>query len=548
VGSASALDLGRQAYARGRWQEAHESLTTADRETGLEPADLELLARTAYMLGRDDDYVTLLERAYRAHLDAGAAMLAVRCAFWIGHSLLFRGEAAPGFGWFARADRLVDRVGPDASDAPERGYALVGRLIEHLVEGDASRALEVATEIAGTGERFEEADLLAIGLMEQGHALVRLGRAQEGLRLIDETMVAVTSGELSPIVAGIVYCNTIAFCRGVYQLRRVREWTLALTRWCSHQPDMVAHKGVCLVHRAEIMTLGGAWEDALAELGRIGEEGTHGALNRLARGDAAYREGEVRRLRGELELAEQAYAKASSLGREPQPGRALVRLAQGRVPAAVAAIRRAVGESPRGLPRVALLPAYVEIHLAAGDLEAASVASRELDEIAGLQANEAIDAMSRQARGAVCLAAGEAEEAVIALRGAWQEWERLEAPYEAARSRALLGVACRQLGDEDSAELDLRAARDVLDGLGAAPEATEFRGVAAPDVHDRHGISAREGEVLRLVARGQSNREIAAALVISEHTVARHLQSIFAKLGVSSRTAAATFAHEHDLV
>ena len=209
-------------------------------------------------------------------------------------------------------------------------------------------------------------------MMEQGHALVRMGRAEDGVRLIDETMVAVTSGELSPIVAGIVYCNTIAFCRGVYQLRRVREWTAALTRWCARQPDMVAHKGICLVHRAEIMTLGGAWEDALDELRRVGEQFTQGALNRLARGDAAYREGEVRRLRGEFTLAEAAYRTASGLGREPQPGLALLRLAQGKLDSAAATIRRAVSESPRGLSRVALLPAYVEIMLAAGDMDAAA--------------------------------------------------------------------------------------------------------------------------------------------------------------------------------
>ena len=204
-------------------------------------------------------------------------------------------------------------------------------------------------------------------MMEQGHALVRLGRsAEDGMRLIDETMVAVTSGELSPIVAGIVYCNTIAFCRSVYQLRRVREWTAALTRWCARQPDMVAHKGLCLVHRAEIMTFGGAWDDALVELRLLGDELRRGALNRLAGGDAAYREGEVHRLRGELELAEAAYRTASGLGREPQPGLALVRLAQGKPDSAAATIRRAVAESSRGLPRVALLPAYVEIMLAVG--------------------------------------------------------------------------------------------------------------------------------------------------------------------------------------
>ena len=545
VGSVPDLERGRQLFAQADWRDAHDALTAADLVTRLRATDLELLARAAYMLGRDDDYVSALERAYRAHLDVGAPMSAVRCAFWIGHSWFFRGQAAPAFGWFARAERLLDR---GQRDVAERGYVLVGDMLDHLTKGDATGALAAAAEITDVGERFGDPDLVALGMMEQGHALVRLGRAEDGVRLIDETMVAVTSGELSPIVAGIVYCNTIAFCRSVYQLRRVREWTVALTRWCARQPDMVAHKGLCLVHRAEIMTLGGAWEDALEELRRVGEQFTQGALNRLACGEAAYREGEVRRLRGEFALAEEAYRRASGLGREPQPGLALMRLAQGKLDSAAATIRRAVSESSRGLSRVALLPAYVQIVLAAGDIDAAAGACRELDEIVAQQGSEAIDAMSSHARGAVSLAEGDAQAALAALRRACKAWQQLEAPYEAARSRALLGRACRLLGDEDSAALELQAAREAFTELGAQPDVAAIE-PAAPtkDSAAVHGLSPREKEVLRLVATGQSNRQIATALVLSEHTVARHLQNIFAKLGVSSRTAASAFAYEHDL-
>ncbi len=546
VGSVPDLERGRQAFAQAGWRDAYEALAAADLVTRLRATDLELLARAAYMLGRDDDYVSALERAYRVHLDAGAPMPAIRCAFWIGHSWLFRGQAAPAFGWFARAERLLDR---EQGDVAERGYVLVGEMLDHLSRGDAAGSLAAAAEITEIGERFGDPDLVALGMMEQGHALVRLGRAEEGVRLIDETMVAVTSGELSPIVAGIVYCNTIAFCRSVYQLRRVREWTVALTRWCARQPDMVAHKGLCLVHRAEIMTLGGAWEDALEELSRVGEQFTQGALNRLACGEAAYREGEVRRLQGEFALAEEAYRKASGHGREPQPGMALMRLAQGRLDSAAATIRRAVSESSRGLSRVALLPAYVQIMLAAGDTDAAAGACRELDEIAAQQRSEAIDAMSWQARGALSLAEGDAHAALAALRRACQAWRQLEAPYEAAHSRTLLGRACRLVGDEDSAALELQAARETFTELGAQPDLAAIEPPApTKDSGDAHGLSPREKEVLRLVATGQSNREIATALVLSEHTVARHLQNIFAKLGVSSRTAASAFAHEHDLV
>jgi DNA-binding NarL/FixJ family response regulator len=540
------LERGRRLFAQADWRDAYAALAAADLVTGLGASDLELLARAAYMLGRDDEYVSNLERAYRLHVEAGVPMSAVRCAFWIGHSWLFRGQAAVGSGWFARSKRLVDR---EEAEVVERGYVLVAQMLDHLTKGDARGAHAAATEIAAIGERFGDADLVAIGLMEQGHALVMLGQAEEGVRLIDETMVAVTSGELSPIVAGIVYCNTIAFCRGVYQLRRVREWTVALSRWCERQPDMVAHRGVCLVHRAEIMTLGGAWDEALQELARLGEEFTRGALNRLACGDAAYREGEVHRLRGEFALAENDYRKAGGFGREPQPGLALMRLAQGRVDAAAGTIRRAVAESSRGLPRVALLPAYVEIMLEAGDVDAAIAACNELDEIAAEQGSDAIDAMSWQARGMVSMAQGDAQSALTALRLALTAWQQLEAPYDAARIRALIGRACRLLGDEDTAALERQAAIETFTALGALPDlAAGERHATSGDRRDLHGLSPRECEVLRLVATGQSNREIATTLVLSEHTVARHMQNIFAKLGVSSRTAAGAFAHEHDLV
>jgi DNA-binding CsgD family transcriptional regulator len=546
VGAVVDLERGRESYAKGAWVDAYRSLSGADRAEPLGAGDLELLARSGYMLGRDDDYVSGLERAHHAHLESGEPLRAARCAWWIGHHFLFRGETAPAMGWFARAQRLLERGRPDCV---ERGYVLLATLLEHVFAGDHEAARATAVEIAEIGERFGDRDLVAMGVMEQGHALVMQGRASEGLRLVDETMVAVTAGELSPIVAGIVYCNTIAFCQSAYELRRAREWTAALTRWCQGQPDMVAHNGLCLVHRAQLMTLGGTWPDALAELRRLGERFTEGVLNRRALGDAAYSEGEVHRLQGQFEAAEAAYRRASGLGREPQPGLALLRLAQGNGDSAAAAIRRGVGETTQPLKRAALLPAYVEIMLAVGDVEAARSACRELDHTAERQATDMLYAMASQARGEVALAEGDPHAALTALRRACQAWQELDAPHEAARARVLLGLSCRSVGDEDTAAFELEAARGVFAQLGAAPALAwvdSFAGRAAPAAD--YGLTARELEVLRLVAAGKSNREIASALVISERTVARHLQNIFAKLRVSSRTAASAFAFEHDLV
>jgi tetratricopeptide (TPR) repeat protein len=339
------LGRGRESYARRAWVDAYESLSRAD-----DAEDLELLARSAYMLGRDDDYRSALERAYHAYVDAGDSPRAARCAWWVGHNLLFHSETAPARGWFARGQRLLER---EERDCVERGYLLIPVLLEHSFSGDYEAAYSTAAEAGAIGERFGDPDLVAIALMEQGHALVKQGRTEEGLRLVDETMVAVTAGELSSIVAGIVYCNTIAFCRDAYELRRAREWTGALTRWCEQQPDMIAHQGLCLVHRAEIMTLGGLWRDALEEARRVGERFTQGALNERALGHAAYRQGEVHRLQGDFGAAESAYREASRFGLEPQPGLALLRLGQGNGKVAAAAIRRALSETTPPLKRAA---------------------------------------------------------------------------------------------------------------------------------------------------------------------------------------------------
>ena len=488
------------------------------------------------MLGQDDEYVEALEAAHLAHLEAAHVAEAVRAGFWIGHSFLFRGQPSLAGGWFATSARLLEGLG---ADCVERGYLMIPVWLQQMGTGNWEAGLETVAEAARLAEQFADADLQALTRDEQARALVMTGRVTEGLRIADELLVTATSGTLSPIVRGIVYCNTIVFCRDAHQIEAAGAWTDALTAWCGSAPQMVAHNGLCLVHRAELHGLRGAWEAAHSEAGEAATRFHEGMLNQIAVGRARYVQGEVHRVRGDWADAEASFREAGRLGCDPQPGLALLRLGQGRASVAAAAIRRAVTEETEPLHRAVLLPAYVEIMLATDDVDAARTALEQLVRIASSHPSDLVDATVQQATAAVALATGDVEAALRSGRSAFRRWTRLGAPYEAARSRLVVAEACRSLGDEESHRIELDAARATFDSLGARPAG------AMSKAGNRDGLSGREIEVLRLLARGSSNREIGAELVISEHTVARHLQNIFAKIGVGSRAAATAYAFEH---
>ncbi len=540
------LERGRVAFGERAWTDAYEWLSRADEVGSLSAQDLESLAVAAYMLGRVDEFLRALERAHDAHLRRGESLRAARAAVYLGINLAILGDVAQAGGWLARAQRWIDREGDDCA---ERGYLLLPVAVRHQADGDYAVAQEAAARAAEIGERFGDRDLFALGAHAQGHALIKLGRLEEGFRLLDEAMLTAIGGELSPIITGIIYCGAIAGCEEAYDLRRAHEWTGALARWWDAQPEMVAFTGRCLAHRAEILQLHGQWGQALEEARRARER-CERAMNRAASGQAAYQQAEVLRRQGDFSAAEAAYREANACGREPQPGLALLRLAQGDADAAAAAIRRALAETVPPLKRSRLLPAHVEIMVSVGDLDEARRAGRELVEIAAAYPSGMLGAIAAQAQGAVELADGDARAALVRLRRAWQVWQELDAPYEAARARLLLAAACRALGDEDTASLEFEAARRAFAELGAQPDLAQVDAFARSpdDAGETYGLTARELEVLRLVAVGKTNREIAAVLVVSEHTVARHVQNILAKLRVSSRTAATAFAFEHDLV
>jgi ATP/maltotriose-dependent transcriptional regulator MalT len=541
----SAVERGREAYGRHDFAAAFKAFSAADRAGALRGEDLDRLAMSAGLLGRDEDFLKALERAHHAHLEAGEPAAAARSAFWLSSRLIAAGEKGPGTGWQSRAQRLLDS---DGLDCAERGYLMLPSARQHLAARDWKAAHAVAREAGRIGERFAEADLIGFARLIQGQAALGDERIAEGLALLDETMVAVAGGELSPLVTGLIYCSVIRSCQDVYALGRAREWTQALKEWCDAQPGDSTFTGTCLVHRSEILQMNGDWPAAIEEA-RLAAQRLTGRFNERAAAPALYQQGELHRLRGEFAEAEEAYASASRLGSEPQPGLALLRAAQGRLDVAAAAMRRVLGALTDPMKRARYLPAHVEIMLAAGELEEARSAAIELEKLAASFDTEAVVAMAAHARGAVALAEGDARSALEPLRRSFEIWSRLGTPYLAARVRVPVGQACRALGDEDGFRLETEAAAAVFRELGAAPDLERVGALSQRPPSSRpHGLTSRELQVLRLVAAGKTNKAIAAELFLSEKTVDRHLSNIFDKLDVSSRAAATAFAYEHHLV
>lgn len=543
---AGELARGRRAAERLAWAEAYESLSRADRAMSLPAEDHELLATAAYLTGEVTGCLHALQHAGEAHAAAGDAARAARLLFWLGFVLLMQGEHSQAGGWLARAARLLD---DETGERAERGLLLLPQVYQAAAEGDHARSEVVAAEVAGIGHRTGDAEVLSLALHEQGRAMVRQGRVGEGLALLDESMTAVVAGEVAPYVAGSLYCSMIDFCHELADIRRAHEWTGALTAWCDEQPDMFTFSGQCLAHRADIMHLHGRWPEAVTEAKRACERFGR-AADQYAAGMAWYRLAEVYRAQGLLTEAEDAYRRAGEWGRDPQPGLALLWLATGRSDAARTAIDRAVAEQTGRLGRANMLPVLVEVALAVGDVDAARAAATELSAIAEEYGTDLLRAEADRARGAVQLAEGAARDALATLRPAWRLWQELDVPYEGARVRVLIGLACRALGDEESAALELDSARRVFVQLGAEADLARLDDLTQPDIAAAatHGLSARELQVLRLLAAGKTNRAIAADLVVAPRTVDRHVSNLFAKLGVSSRAAATAYAYEHRLV
>ena len=539
-----AVDRGRESFGRQAWGDAWSQLSAADSELRLEVEDLERLAVAAFLTGRTEESVDVWARAHHLCLRLGDVVRAGRCAFWSAFILLNEGQLARGGGWIHRARRLLDE---SARDCVEQGYLRYAAALRSVFEGDPVGARAGFAEAAGIGDRFSDPELGALARVGEGRCLIYLGEIAEGMALLDDAMVAVTAQEVSPPAVGDLYCTVIEGCQQVFDVRRAQEWTAALSRWCEAQPQLVLYRGQCLVHRAELMLLRGAWSDVGIEVQR--------ACDRLARptpavlGAAWYVRAELHRLRGETAAAEEAYRQAHRWGRQPEPGLAQLRLVQGRVSEAVTALRRVLAEAEDPVTRSRLLAPHVEIVLASGDVAVARAGVDELSTLASAWRTPWLRALSSHATGAVLLAEGDTRAALTALRRAVADWCELEAPYEAARARVLMGLACRSSGDEAGAQMELEAARSVFRELAAGPDLASVEALTPHAAHRATGgLTARELEVLMSLATGRTNRAIATELSISEKTVATHVSSIFTKLGLSSRSAATAYAYAHHLV
>jgi DNA-binding NarL/FixJ family response regulator len=532
---AATLETAEGAFARDDWRTAFASFRAVGDAADLSADQWYSLAESAWWLGEIDVALDAWKRAYDHFVAAGDLSRAAMSAMFMACHSLERGDEAAGSGWMHRTLRLLD----DAPAGPAHGYPLYFRMFAEMAADELDAATATADEIRTIGRRFDDPNLGAVSLIGRGRALVKRGSVAEGMAVLDDAMLEALSGRLHPVWTGAVYCHLMDACHEIDELRRAVEWTQAASRWCEGIPEAGVYRGICRVHRAQVLHSRGSWQEAEREAAQACRDMAHVHLGTIAEGH--YEIGEIRRLRGDLNGAEEAFRRAHQLGRDPQPGLALVRLAQGQPDTAAASIRTALAVLDKPLPRARLCAAQVEIALAVRDIEMARTACSELEQTAATYRSSGLDAAAQGARGVLLLLEGTAAEAVTVLRAACRRWQDLDAKHRAADTRLLLVEAYRGLGDEDAAQLELDAADAVYQQLGAEParrRVASLRGRGSLPA----GLTDREVEVLRLVATGCTNREVATMLFISERTVHRHLSNIFTKVGVSSRTAATAYA------
>lgn len=545
MGADDLLGQARASYAERLWDEAYALFARVEGDDELDVEDLERFGLAAFLTGHDDASTAAWTSAHSARLAADQPERAARDAFLIGSNLIFRGELAPARGWFARGGRFLE----GRPEAAEHGWLLTLNGLARMFTGDpagAEPAFQTSVRIA---QAHRDPGLLTMAQLGAGMSRLLLGDLDAGMPLLDECMVGVTAGDVSPMYAGMAYCTAIMGSADVFDLRRAQEWTTALTQWCDTQPGLVPFRGNCLIHRCELMRLRGSWGEAL----QAAEDACRylsGPVSWDTLGSAYYQLAEVQRLRGDFDDAEQNYRRGNESGHRPEPGIALLRLVQGRSDAAAAMLRRALDETADPPMRARLLPAQVEVMLDTGNVDAAEAAAGELAQIAQDIGAPYLRALAASTEGAVALAKGEARGALPRLRAAADLWRDLECPYELAKTWVLVGVACLELEDPETAAMEFDGARAMLTRLGAEPDLTRLEAVAnrSGEHASTAGPTTRELQVLKLVAQGLTNRAIAKELGLSEKTIARHVSNLLARLDLPSRAAATAYAFQHKLI
>jgi DNA-binding CsgD family transcriptional regulator len=538
VDGATHLGQARELHEQSRWAEACEQFAAADHFEPLDTDDLERYAEAAQILGRGDEAIQLLRRAFNSRIAAGERDRAITSAFWLFQALIVNAEFSRASGWAAQVRRSI----PDV----DHGWLLFTEAYFLIASAEYDQAAQLLARAADDGSRRGETDLMAFATTVWGRALIKAGKLAEGLGRLDEAMVPVAELNTSPRATSMLYCSAIATCHEARDFGRAREWTHALGAWLDSLPRLGgAYFGNCRIYRAYLMCLRGSWQEALEEVAFVCDD-LSGNYGQLVAGHAHYQLAEIYRLLGNPG-GEASYRQAAELGGATQPGLSLLRLAQGEIDKAVFGIRRALTETPAQLDRLDLLTAAVTIMLAVGDIDAARQATAELAGIAAIYTTAGVQAELAAARGAVALSEGDPAAALPLLRSAARCWREIDVPHAVATVSVLIGLACRAVGDEDAAQIELESARSTFARLGARPDLQRVEGLLRP-TEAAGPLSAREIEVLSLVAAGKTNHAIASELLVSERTVHRHLSNIFDKLGVHSRTAAASYAIQHHIV
>ncbi|GEC04224.1 helix-turn-helix transcriptional regulator [Streptomyces spinoverrucosus] len=548
--ASQALRRARDAVAREAWAEAYRLLSGVS--AGLTPDDFAAYADAAWWTSHVEESITARMKAYAGYVAAGAERRAGYCAWMLFYEHQLAGRTAVAAGWLRRARRHLS----GEPECVEQCYLAWMEAEAAAARGAFDEAMAVARRMAGIARQCGSPDLYAMSVQAQAGVLLAQGRVAEGLDLLDDAMCSAMAGELSAFFTGWIYCLGLQRCMACADLERAAEWTDAAMKWCAAMPAENNFRGLCRVHRVQVLDLRGRWPQALDQAVRTCEELL--PYERRIAGEAFCATGDIQRRRGELAAAEAAYQRAHELGRDPQPGLALLRLAQGRPEASATALRLALaGGADDGddrLGRCRLLAAQVEISLALGRLDEARAAAAELETLArDWQQRRAshttmLHAVAASAGGAVAYAEHDLDRALSLLRRALALWLALDVPYEEAQVRMTLAAADRTAGDDEGARMELRAARATFERLGAVPDARRAAALLGSAGGRQPGeLTDREIQVLRLVAAGRTNRAIAAELVISEHTVARHLNNIFAKLDVNSRAAATAYAYQNRL-